>query len=70
MATKVLWISAKEIDQLGITMSEIMDAAETGFAAIGRGGAALKGIASHDIMTAAPVYDRAVKAGLGTRVEL
>jgi len=50
MATKVLWISAKEIDQLGITMSEIMDAAETGFAA--------------------PVFDRAVKAGLGTRVEL
>lgn len=37
MATEVLWISAKEIDQLGITMKEIMDAVETGFAAIGRG---------------------------------
>ena len=37
MATEVLWISAKEIGQLGITMAEIMDAVEIGFAAIGRG---------------------------------
>jgi len=37
MAYEVLWISAKEIDQLGITMLEVMNAVETGFAAIGRG---------------------------------
>lgn len=37
MASEVLWISAKEINQLGITMKEIMDAVETGFAAMGRG---------------------------------
>ncbi|MBG0791043.1 MAG: ornithine cyclodeaminase family protein [Desulfovibrionaceae bacterium] len=37
MAPEVLWISAKEIDRLGIAMTEIMDAVETGFAAIGRG---------------------------------
>lgn len=36
MAAEVLWISAKEIDQLGITMAEIMDAVEDGFAALGR----------------------------------
>ena len=37
MATEVLWISAKEINQLGISMAEVMDAVETGFAAIGQG---------------------------------
>ncbi|BCS86936.1 ornithine cyclodeaminase family protein [Pseudodesulfovibrio sediminis] len=37
MTTEVLWISANEIDQLGISMAEIMDAVETGFAAMGRG---------------------------------
>ena len=37
MASEVLWISAREINQLGITMPEIMDAVEIGFAAIGRG---------------------------------
>jgi ornithine cyclodeaminase/alanine dehydrogenase len=36
MAAEVLWIAAKEIDQLGITMTEIMDGVEAGFAAIGR----------------------------------
>jgi ornithine cyclodeaminase/alanine dehydrogenase len=37
MTTEVLWISAKEIDSLGITMLEIMDAVEAGFATLGRG---------------------------------
>ena len=37
MSTEVRWISAKEMDRLGITMVEIMDAVETGFAALGRG---------------------------------
>lgn len=37
MTTKVLWISAREIDSLGITMPEIMDRVEAGFAAMGRG---------------------------------
>lgn len=37
MTAEVLWISAKEIDQLGITMAEIMDAVEAGFATLGRG---------------------------------
>ena len=35
--SEVLWISAKEIDSLGITMPEIMDGVEAGFAALGRG---------------------------------
>ncbi|WFS64048.1 ornithine cyclodeaminase family protein [Pseudodesulfovibrio thermohalotolerans] len=37
MSTEVRWISAREIDSLGITMTEVMDAVETGFAALGRG---------------------------------
>ncbi len=37
MTTEVLWISAKEIDSLGITMPEIISAVETGFATVGRG---------------------------------
>ncbi len=37
MTTEVLWISAKEIDTLGITMINIMDAVEAGFATMGRG---------------------------------
>ena len=37
MTAEVLWISAKEIDSLGITMPQIMDAVEAGFAALGRG---------------------------------
>ena len=36
----------------------------------GRRGAVLMGIAAHDVMTAALVFDRAVEAGLGARVEL
>ena len=36
MTAEVLWISAREIDQLGISMVEIMDAVEAGFAAMGR----------------------------------
>lgn len=37
MASEVLWISASEAARLGITMTEVMDAVEEGFAAIGRG---------------------------------
>ncbi|WP_272700768.1 ornithine cyclodeaminase family protein [Desulfovibrio sp. Fe33] len=37
MSTEVRWISAKDIDRLGITMTEVMDAVETGFASLGRG---------------------------------
>lgn len=33
----VLWLSRADIDSLGITMREIMDAVEEGFAAMGRG---------------------------------
>ncbi len=36
----------------------------------GKRGAVLMGIASHDIMTASLIYDKAVAAGLGTKVEL
>ncbi|EGB13452.1 Ornithine cyclodeaminase [Pseudodesulfovibrio mercurii] len=36
----------------------------------GRRGAVLMGIAAHDVMTAALVYERAAAAGLGTLVEL
>jgi len=33
----VLWLSRADIDTLGITMAEIMDEVEAGFAAMGRG---------------------------------
>ncbi|WP_022661072.1 ornithine cyclodeaminase family protein [Paucidesulfovibrio longus] len=36
MSFEVLWLSMKEIDSLGITMPEVMDAVENGFAALGR----------------------------------
>ena len=50
-------------------MSEICAGTKPGVRS-GRRGAVLMGIASHDIMTAALIHDRAVKAGLGTKVEL
>jgi len=37
MSAEVLWISAKGIDSLGITMLDIMNAVEDGFATLGRG---------------------------------
>jgi len=37
MTTKVLWLSAREIDALGVSMARFMDAVEAGFAALGRG---------------------------------
>ncbi|WP_316900963.1 ornithine cyclodeaminase family protein [Pseudodesulfovibrio indicus] len=37
MTTEVRWLSARDIDGLGITMAEIMDGVEAGFAALGRG---------------------------------
>jgi len=37
MTTKVLWLPAREIDALGVSMTQIMDAVESGFAALGRG---------------------------------
>lgn len=37
MTTEVRWLSARDIDRLGITMAEIMDGVEAGFAALGRG---------------------------------
>ncbi|WP_243546767.1 ornithine cyclodeaminase family protein [Pseudodesulfovibrio tunisiensis] len=37
MGFDVLWISSAEIDTLGISMREIMDAVEAGFAALGKG---------------------------------
>lgn len=36
MGDKVLWLSRREIESLGITMPELMDAVEEGFAALGR----------------------------------
>lgn len=37
MSFDVLWLSQEEIDSLGITMSDVMDRVEQGFAALGRG---------------------------------
>ncbi|MGE4424181.1 MAG: ornithine cyclodeaminase family protein [Pseudodesulfovibrio sp.] len=37
MGSEVRWISSGEMDRLGITMAEVMDAVETGFAALGTG---------------------------------
>ncbi|MEZ7198373.1 ornithine cyclodeaminase family protein [Pseudodesulfovibrio karagichevae] len=37
MGSEVRWISSGEMDRLGITMAEVMDAVETGFAALGAG---------------------------------
>lgn len=36
MGFEVLWLSMKDIDSLGITMPQVMDAVENGFAALGR----------------------------------
>ncbi|MEF2144416.1 MAG: ornithine cyclodeaminase family protein [Desulfovibrionaceae bacterium] len=36
MSFEILWLSMQEIDSLGITMPEVMDAVEDGFAALGR----------------------------------
>ena len=37
MSFEVLWLSMEEIDSLGITMKEVMERVEQGFAALGRG---------------------------------
>lgn len=37
MSFDVLWLSQEEIDSIGITMPEVMDRVEQGFAALGRG---------------------------------
>lgn len=37
MTTRVRWLSARDIDRLGITMAEVMDGVEAGFGALGRG---------------------------------
>ncbi len=56
-------------DNINADMCEICAGLKSGIRK-GKRGAVLMGIASHDIMTASLIYDKAMAAGLGTKVTL
>ncbi|MBI9080192.1 MAG: ornithine cyclodeaminase family protein [Pseudodesulfovibrio sp.] len=67
MTAEVLWISSKEIDLLGITMPEIMDAVEAGLATVGRGEAEMP--AKIGIHTREDCFIHAMPCYLGGNVD-